>query len=155
MYKKTITYTDYYGTERTEDFYFNLTKAEILKMDLSESGGLERYIRRLMAEQDSKKIVQIFEEIILMSYGVKSADGKYFMKEDPIDHHRYSDEFKQTEAYSDLFTKLATDADAAAEFINGISPASANANTSTENSSESNKVVPLPATNAGGVTTSD
>lgn len=117
MLKKTITYTDYDGNERTEDFYFNLTKAEILEMDLSASGGLEKLIQKIIAEQDGAKIVKIFKEIILKSYGEKSLDGKRFIKNDEL-----TEAFTQTEAYSNLFVELASDSKAAADFVNGIVP---------------------------------
>lgn len=118
MIKKTITYTDYNGSERTEDFYFNLTKAEVMEMEMSTSGGLAELITRVVAAQDQPAIIKIFKELILKAYGEKSLDGKRFVKSDAI-----STEFAQTEAYSQLFMELATDADAAAKFVNGIVPA--------------------------------
>ena len=118
MLKKTITYTDYNGTERTEDFYFNLTKAEVMEMEMSTTGGLAEMIKRLVAEQDQPAIIKIFKELVLKAHGVKSPDGKRFMKSDEI-----RESFEQTEAYSILFMELATDADAAAKFVNGILPA--------------------------------
>lgn len=121
MLKRTMTYTDYDGNQRTEDFYFNLTKAEILEMDISATGGLDKWISRIVAEQDGAKIVGIFKEIILKAYGEKSLDGKRFIKSPEI-----SEAFSQTEAYSDLFIELATNAEKAAEFINGIVPGDAN-----------------------------
>ena len=118
MLKKTITYTDYNGKERTEDFYFNLTKAEIMEMELGTTGGLSEMIQRIVSAQDAPAIIKIFKDLILKAYGEKSADGKYFRKSREI-----SEAFAQTEAYSILFMVLATDADAAAKFINGIVPA--------------------------------
>lgn len=117
MLKKTITYTDYDGNERTEDFYFNLTKAEILEMELSSNGGLDKMISKIVAEQDGRKITEIFKDIILKAYGEKSLDGKRFIKNDEL-----REAFIQTEAYSNLFVELATDSDKAAEFVNGIIP---------------------------------
>lgn len=121
MLKKNITYTDYNGSTRSEDFYFNLTEAEITEMELSTEGGLTELIKQVVATQDSPTIIKIFKDLILKSYGVKSLDGKRFMKEKP-DGSRYADEFKETEAYSILFMELASDADAAATFVNGIIP---------------------------------
>lgn len=118
MLKKTITYTDYNGTERTEDHYFNLSKAELMEMEMGTTGGLAEMIKRIVDAKDAPAIVKIFKDLILKAYGVKSADGKRFMKSEEI-----STEFAQTEAYSILFMELATDADAAAAFINGIVPA--------------------------------
>ena len=117
MLKKTITYTDYNGVERKEDFYFNLTKAEIMEMEMSISGGLTEMINRIVAAQDAPAIVKIFKELVLKAYGVKSPDGKRFIKSDEL-----ATEFAQTEAYSQLFMELATDADAASAFVNGIVP---------------------------------
>lgn len=117
MLKKTITYTDYDGNERTEDFYFNLTKAECIKLQFGTTGGLEKLIRKIIAEQDTAKVLPIFEEIVLSAYGEKSMDGRRFIKSPEI-----SEGFKQTEAYSQLFMELMTDSDAATEFINGIVP---------------------------------
>lgn len=121
MLKKTITYADYNGNERTEDFYFNLTKAEVMEMEMSTTGGLAEKITRIVNAQDTPSIIKIFKELILKAYGVKSDDGKRFIKSDEI-----SAEFSQTEAYSVLFMELATDADAASKFVNGIIPADLN-----------------------------
>lgn len=118
MLKKTITYTDYNGAERTEDFYFNLSKAEITEMEMGVKGGLTETIIRIVAAQDSPAIIKIFKDLILKAYGVKSPDGKRFEKSPEL-----SAEFSQTEAYSNLFMELAFDANKAAEFINGIVPA--------------------------------
>lgn len=118
MLKKTITYTDYDGNERTEDFYFNLTKAECLEMELGSNGGMKKYVERIISAQDGKQLVALFKEIIDKSYGVKSLDGKRFVKNQEV-----LDEFKQSEAYSDLFMELATNSDAAAAFVNGVVPA--------------------------------
>ena len=84
MLKKTITYTDYNGVERKEDFYFNLTKAEIMEMEMSISGGLTEMINRIVAAQDAPAIIKIFKELVLKAYGVKSPDGKRFIKSDEL-----------------------------------------------------------------------
>lgn len=118
MIKKTITYTDYNGNERTEDHYFNLSKAEVMEMEMSTTGGLAEMIQRVVAAQDQPAIIKIFKDLILKAYGEKSADGKRFIKSEEI-----STAFSQTEAYSQLFMELATNADAAAKFVNGIVPA--------------------------------
>lgn len=120
MLKKTITYTDYNGAERTEDFYFNLSKAEIMEMEMSTAGGLAELIQKIVAAQDAPAIIKIFKDLILKAYGEKSPDGKRFIKSD-----ENTKAFEQTEAYSNLFMELATDADAAAKFVNGIVPADA------------------------------
>lgn len=117
MLKKTITYTDYDGNNRTEDFFFNLNKAEIAEMELSTTGGMEKMLTQIVNSQDGKRIMEVFKGIILKAYGVKSADGKRFEKSEEL-----SKAFEQTEAYSELFMELVTDADKAAAFINGIVP---------------------------------
>ena len=117
MLAKKIKYTDYNGEEREEKFYFNIIKAELLKMELYKKGGMQSYLRRIINEQDQVKIVQMFEEIIDMSYGKKSDDGKTFIKNPEL-----LAEFKQSEAYSELYVELVTNADAAAAFINGVIP---------------------------------
>ena len=119
MLKKT--YTDYNGVDRTEDHYFNLSKAELMEMELSTTGGLAEMINKIVAAQDAPAIVKVFKDLVLKAYGVKSDDGRRFMKVKP-DGGRYADDFKETEAYSQLFMELATDADAAAKFVNGIVP---------------------------------
>lgn len=124
MLKKSITYTDYNGVERTEDFWFNLSKAEIMEMEMSTTGGLAELIKKIVQVQDAPAIIKIFKDLILKAYGEKSADGKHFMKEDE-NGRPLADIFKQTEAYSNLFMELAQDADAAAKFVNGIIPADA------------------------------
>lgn len=118
MIKETITYKDYNGVERKEDFYFNLTKAEIMEMEMSTQGGLAEMIQRIVAAQDQPAIIKIFKDLIVKAYGVKSPDGKRFIKNSEV-----VEEFVQTEAFSQMFMKLATDADAAAKFVNGIVPA--------------------------------
>lgn len=118
MLKKTIAYTDYNGVERKEDFYFNLSKAELTEMEMSINGGLAEMINKVVAAQDAPAIIKIFKDLVLRAYGEKSLDGKRFMKSEEL-----ATAFSQTEAYSILFMELATDADAAAKFINGIVPA--------------------------------
>lgn len=118
MLKENIVYTDYNGVERNEDHYFNLSKAEIMEMEMSTVGGFAEMVQGVVKAQDAPSIIKIFKELILKAYGVKSPDGKRFIKSEAL-----STEFAQTEAYSELFMKLATDADAAARFINGIVPA--------------------------------
>lgn len=117
MLTKTVTYTDYNGLERTEKFYFNLTEAEIAEMELTTEGGLEAMITKMIEAQDVPSLITLFKDLILRSYGEKSADGRRFIKNDEI-----RAAFSQTEAYSILFMELAFDADKAAEFVNGITP---------------------------------
>lgn len=126
MLKKTISYIDFNGNEVTEDFYFNLTKAELAEMELKETiikgeeqtGGMVEKLNAIAKSGEGRLIIEVFKDIIAKSYGVKSEDGKRFIKSPEL-----FEEFSQTEAYSELFMSFVTNADAAAQFINGIMPA--------------------------------
>lgn len=122
MIAKTIKYKDFNGVDREEKFFFNLTKAEITEMELSTSGGLAESIKQIVEAQDTPQIIKIFKELILKAYGEKSLDGKRFRKVDD-NGTPLSIAFSETEAYSNLFMELATDDVKAAEFVNGIMPA--------------------------------
>ena len=117
MLKETIKYTDYNGVERTEDVWFHLSKAELMEWEMGTTGGLTEMIKRIVDAQDAPAIIKIFKELVLKAYGQKSPDGKRFIKSEEL-----ATEFSQTEAYSQLFMDLATDADKAAAFVNGIMP---------------------------------
>lgn len=118
MIKKTVKYEDYNGLERTEDYYFNLTKAEVMELEMSTAGGLAEMITRVVKAQDQVAIIKVFKDLILRAYGVKSPDGKRFIKNDEL-----RAEFIESPAYSEIFMELATNDVAAAEFINGVVPA--------------------------------
>lgn len=122
MLKETIKYTDFNGVEREEDFYFNLTKAEITEMEMSVDGGLVERINKIVQAKDAKEIVKIFKTIVLDAYGEKSADGRRFIKTPEL-----REAFSQTMAYSNLFMELATNDIKAAAFIKGIMPKEATA----------------------------
>ena len=115
MLKYPITYTDYNNVIRTEDFYFNLNKAEVMEMELGTTGGYTEMIRKIISAQDTPTLVTVFKEFILKAYGEKSPDGKRLMKSKEI-----AEAFAQTEAYSELFMSLATDADKARKMIEAI-----------------------------------
>lgn len=117
MYKKTITYTDFNGVERTEDFYFHFTKAELMDMQLSTDGGLLDVVKKIIMSKDTPELIKMFKQIIINAYGIKSDDGKRFKKSDEI-----REDFLSSEAYSQIYMELATDADEASRFINGILP---------------------------------
>lgn len=117
MLKKNIKYVDYDGNERTEDFYFNLNKAEVIELQLGTVGGLTKTLEKIVQEKDASRIIEYFKTLILKAYGEKSADGRRFIKSQEL-----RDAFEQTEAYSELFIELASDAKMAAEFINGVLP---------------------------------
>lgn len=119
MLAKTIEYTDYNGVDRKETFYFNLNETELTSMDLDNNGDLAGLLQRIIDAKDTAKIVECFKEIIHKSYGVKSEDGRRFIKNQQV-----LDEFIQTEAYNKLFMELATDDKAGAAFVNGIIPKS-------------------------------
>ena len=121
MLSEKIKYVDYNGVEREEVFLFNLSKAELMEMELGTTGGLADMIKNIVAAQDTPSIVKIFKELVLKAYGEKSPDGKRFIKVDEKGNP-LSIGFSQTEAYSNLFMELATDADAAAKFVRGIVP---------------------------------
>lgn len=117
MLKKTITYTDFDGNERTENIYFNLTKAELAEWELTTNGGMVQKLQAIAQSNDGPTITKAFKDIIRKSYGKKSDDGRTFMKSDEI-----FKEFEATQAYSDLFVELVTDVDKATAFINAIMP---------------------------------
>lgn len=117
MLKKIITYTDYKGVERTEPFYFNLSKAELMEMELGVTGGMTEMLDKIIAAKDAPSLMKTFKEMIMKSYGIKSDDGKRLIKSEEL-----SIAFTQTEAYSVLFMELITDDKAAADFVNGIIP---------------------------------
>lgn len=111
------TFTDFNGNKRTEEFRFNLTKAEALDLECTVNGGLSELLKRLDSEQDRKELILIFKKVIDMSYGEKSLDGREFKKSAEI-----LAKFKATNAYADIYFELATDADKASAFINGVIP---------------------------------
>lgn len=117
MFKKTVTYEDYKGNTRTEDFYFNLNKAELVELELSTKGGLTVMMDRIIAAQDNATLFKIFKDLVSKSYGVLSDDGRKFVKNQEV-----LDDFMQTEAYSIIFSELATNEEAAAEFFNNVIP---------------------------------
>ena len=118
MLKKTVTYVDYNGVERTEDFYFNLSKAEVTEMELSVEGGFSKMLEEIVKSNDNARILELFKEMVLKAYGEKSADGRRFVKSKEL-----SEAFSQTEAYSEIFMELELNKKAAAAFVNGIMPA--------------------------------
>lgn len=117
MIKKTITYTDYFDQPRTEDFYFNLTKAELIEMEMSTDGGLEYYLTKISQEQDRNKLFQYFKKVILAGYGEKSDDGRQFVKSDEL-----RQKFEQCPAYDVLLMEFFDKPDYAATFINSMMP---------------------------------
>ena len=125
MLKKTITYKDFNGVEKTQAYYFNFTEAEVLELEMSEHGGLAEMIDRIVKEENGPEIAKIFKDLVLKAYGEKSVNGDSFVKFDE-DGRPLSRKFAQTAAYSALYTELATNAKAAADFFNGVIPNKAN-----------------------------
>lgn len=117
MLKKTVTYKDFNDEEVTEELFFHLSKAELIELEMSHSGGLSEALKRIIAAEDGKAIIAEFKNIILGAYGKKSPDGRRFIKNQAI-----REEFESSEAYSTLFMELVTDTQAAIDFINGIVP---------------------------------
>jgi hypothetical protein len=115
--KKTVEYEDFNGEMIKEDLFFNLTKAELVELELSEEGGLASALQRIIDSEDGRGIVQQFKKILMMAYGKRSEDGRKFFK-----NQYMRDEFESSEAYSTLFMELVTDAEYAAEFVNAIIP---------------------------------
>lgn len=132
MLKLTRTYTDFDGNERTEDCYFNLTKSELLQMETMADGGLEKKIQKIINSKDQAQIMNIFKDILLKSFGIKSDDGKRFKKSDEI-----RAEFEESPLFDMIFMELATDAEAAEKFIKGIIPKDMNP--------DAPKAIPAPA----------
>ena len=122
MYSKKIKYDDFNGQEREETFYFNLTEAELVEMESSVDGGLAAYGKRIIECQNVPEIMDLFKKLILISYGEKSADGKRFIKEDPV-RGKLSLEFMQTNAYSELYMEFINHPESGAEFFNNVIPA--------------------------------
>ena len=122
MHKEVITYNDLNGVQRTEDFYFDLSKPEIVKMQASAKGGYDVQLKSIAASLDGAKIMDFFENFVSKAYGVKSEDGRRFMKSDEI-----SRSFMETPAYEVLFEKLVTDDKYAADFVNAVMRSKGNA----------------------------
>lgn len=117
MLTKQITYTDFFGVERTETFYFNLSQSELVEMQFGTAGGLGEMIQKVVDAKDQQTIIKVFRELILRSYGEVSPDGRRLMKSEEI-----SKAFSETNAYDKLYMELSTDDVAASDFINGIVP---------------------------------
>ncbi|MET0786532.1 MAG: hypothetical protein ABWY25_07500 [Paenisporosarcina sp.] len=117
MLKRDITYEDFDGEKVTETFYFNLSRSEIIELEVEYKDGLKEALQRIVKAEDSKALIKEFKKIVLMAYGEKSSDGKRFVKSDAI-----REAFSQTAAYDQLFMELAMDDNAAATFIKGVIP---------------------------------
>lgn len=121
MLKKSITYTDYEGNEKTREYRFHLSKADLLEMEFSTPGGMQQLIEVIIEREDIKRLTNLIKDIILNSYGELSDDGTHFVK--IKNGHRLAEDFQQTEAYSELYMELNTNETALTEFIEGVIPA--------------------------------
>lgn len=136
MLKKTIKYVDYNENEREEDFYFNLSKAELTEMEMSLNGGLSVMLKRLVQEKNGAELIRILKEIILKAYGEKSDDGKHFRKGEDL-----SKSFSETEAYNSLFMEIVSSPESAMEFVKGLLPSDVREEINKTELDESNKDV--------------
>lgn len=117
MLKHEISYEDYNGENVTETFYFNISKSELVELDVEHNEGMYDWLLKISKTNDRKTLVAEFKRIILLAYGQKSPDGRRFIKSDLL-----KEEFSQTAAFNTLFMQLATEEDAAANFIKGVLP---------------------------------
>lgn len=121
MYRVTVDYTNFNDEETSDVLYFHLTETELTEMELTQKGGLDGMLQTLIETKDNAKIVKIFKDFILRSYGIRSADGSSFIKVDP-EGKRLADRFVQTAAYDAFFMRLAGSVEEQIKFINGILP---------------------------------
>lgn len=121
MIKKTVNYSDYNGIERSEDFFFNLNQAELAEMEMSVQGGYSEYVKKIANANDTPTLAAIFKELLVKAYGERSLDGRSFIKMDEEGRPLWR-KFVQTAAYSELYMELATDTQAAIDFMNGVIP---------------------------------
>lgn len=121
MIKQIIKYEDYNGNQCTEEAYFALSKVELTEMELSREGGLSNYYQKIVDAQNVPELIRIFKELIMKSYGIKSEDGKRFIKRAP-DGHLLADDFVQTAAFEAFYMDLVLNTDKATTFFNGITP---------------------------------
>lgn len=117
MIKKTVTYTDFNGTKRTEAHYFHFSQAELLDMEMSVDGGFAERIQKIVDAKDQKELLKVIKKFVYDAYGVKSDDGRRFQKSVEI-----KEAFVESPAYSEIFMELVTNDEAAAEFVNGVIP---------------------------------
>ncbi len=118
MIKQTVTYIDYDGTQRTEDKYFHMTKRELIKWETeSGSGGMDKFIEKIIETEDRKTLIEMFDDLILRAYGEKSIDGRSFVKTPEL-----RKEFEDSACYDQLFMDLIQDTDKLTTFVNGLIP---------------------------------
>lgn len=118
MIKKTVTYKDLNGNDRTESFYFHFYESEILEMEMSVDGGFAERIQKIIDAKDQTSLIRVIKKFVLDAYGVKSDDGKRFIKNDEV-----RAAFVECPAYSKIFMELVMDDKVASEFVKGVVPA--------------------------------
>lgn len=119
MIKKTVTYTDFNDMERTDELHFHMTQPELIKLSVSKEGGFERYLNKIIQTNNMKEIVDTLDEVIRLSYGEKTADGRFEKSPEILN------KFVSSEAYNIVFMEIAQNSETAAEFINGVIPKTA------------------------------
>jgi hypothetical protein len=117
MLRRPIKFVDLDGVEREEEFLFNLSKTDLIKMEAETEGGLHYRIDRITREKNVAKLIQEIAEIVKLAYGERSDDGKRFVKSPEI-----SKAFSETPAYDALIWELSTSDEAAATFFKGVMP---------------------------------
>lgn len=120
MLKKEITYTDYNGNERTEAYHFHLSKKDLMEMEFSAEGGMQKTIERIVEQEDVKGLADLIKQIVLKAYGELTEDDRFVKVKDG---HYLSEDFEQTEAFSELYYELNTNENALVDFVNGVIPA--------------------------------
>lgn len=121
MIKKTIEYTDLNGNTRKDDFYFHINKGEMAEMAAQKNGEYGNYLAKIAENNNITELMEVFKELILKSYGVRSEDGLTFEKEDDNGNPLWK-KFYRSEAYGELLMELIGDSDKAAAFVNGVIP---------------------------------
>jgi hypothetical protein len=120
MFRHTVKYTDFNDKAREETFEFNLTKEEIMSMELGVDGGFSELLKRMSELQNIPKLLEYFKQFVLKAYGERSGDGRSFIK--VRDGKKLAEDFVQTAAFSEMFIDLFSDSKKAAKFMNGLVP---------------------------------
>lgn len=117
MLKQQVKYEDFDGNTQTETLYFNLNRMELISFQKRYgSENMENYINKLIEEKQIEPMYDLLNDFVLTAYGVKSEDGKRFIKNDQI-----REEFKQSLAYESLIEDFHDDSRKVLEnFIAGV-----------------------------------
>lgn len=122
MIQREITWTNFADEEVSKTYYFHITKAEAVEEFLGFAKGsnvndFETILKEIIASRDNKKIIGHFKTLLIASVGLRSADGRQFIKDEEI-----TKEFKYSGAMDELLMWMFQNADGAAEFILGMFP---------------------------------